>query len=340
MKLSHLDRLSGISGISGDEQAVAAAIIRKIEGYARWELDPMGTLYVYKEGRQRRNQPLLVQTCMDETGLLISHVTDEGYLRFVTVGELDSRILPGRQVLVGENKIPGVISCKAIHQTSREEREKPIPSDKLLIDIGASGKEEAQQLVKVGDSAVFLSEFERLGGRRVKGKALDTRMGCAILISLIRAELTYDTVFAFTTRHHAGGGESFAAFTVNPARAIVLAGIAADDLPGGKGDCALGKGGVLPLMERGTRYDRKLAGEVISTASIAGIPLQTEYALTGTTPAGRVHHSRGGIPTVFLGLPCRYIGSPAVVADEADMEAVEALTMALIEKGENPEMAE
>ena len=129
MKLSHLDRLSGISGISGDEQAVAAAIIRKIEGYARWELDPMGTLYVYKEGRQRRNQPLLVQTCMDETGLLISHITDEGYLRFVTVGELDSRILPGRQVLVGENKIPGVISCKAIHQTSREEREKPIPSD-------------------------------------------------------------------------------------------------------------------------------------------------------------------------------------------------------------------
>lgn len=336
MKLSHLDRLSGLSGISGDEQAVAAAIIRRIDGYARWELDPMGTLYVYKEGKERRNEPLLVQTCMDETGMLISHITDEGYLRFLTVGELDSRILPGRQVLVGENRIPGIISCKAIHQTSREEREKPIPSDKLLIDIGASGKEAAEQLVKVGDSAVFLSEFERLGGRRVKGKALDARMGCAILISLIRAELAYDTVFAFTTRHHAGGGESFAAFHVNPARAIVIGGIASDDLPGGKGDCALGKGGVLPLMERGTRYDRQFASEAVAAAAEAGIPLQTAYALTGTTPAGRVHHSLGGIPTVFLGLPCRYIGSPAVVADEADMEAVEALTMALIAQENQP----
>ena len=92
MKLSHLDRLSGLSGISGDEQAVAAAIIRRIDGYARWELDPMGTLYVYKEGKERRSQPLLVQTSMDETGLLISHITDEGYLRFLTAGELDSRV--------------------------------------------------------------------------------------------------------------------------------------------------------------------------------------------------------------------------------------------------------
>ena len=110
MKLSHLDRLSGISGISGDESAVAEAIIRKIDGYARWERDPVGTLFVYKEGKERRKEPMLVMTHMDEPGLLISHITDEGYLRFVTVGEIDSRVLPGRQVAVGENAVPGVIS--------------------------------------------------------------------------------------------------------------------------------------------------------------------------------------------------------------------------------------
>ena len=332
MKLSHLDRLSGISGISGDESAVAEAIIRKIDGYARWERDPVGTLFVYKEGKERRKEPMQVMTHMDEPGLLISHITDEGYLRFVTVGEIDSRVLPGRQVAVGENAVPGVISCKAIHQTTREEREKPIVPDKLLIDIGAASREEAEKLIKIGASAVFRSDFERLGGRRVKGKALDARMGCAILISLIRADLPYDTVFAFTTRHHAGGGESFAAFSVKPAKAVVIGGIAADDLPGGKGDCALGKGGVLPLIERGTVYDRTFAAEVISTAAAKAIPLQTGCVLTGTTGTGLVHHSRGGVPSVFLGLPCRYIGSPAVVADEADMEAVEVLTMALIEQ--------
>lgn len=331
MKLSHLDRLSGISGIPGDESAVAEAIIRKIDGYAKWERDSVGTLFVYKEGKERRHEPMLVMTHMDEVGLLISHITDDGYLQFVTVGEIDSRVLPGRQVLVGENALPGVISCKAIHQTTREEREKPIPADKLLIDIGAANREEAEKLVKIGDSAVFLSEFERLGGRRVKGKALDARIGCAILISLIRADLQYDTVFAFTTRHHTGGGESFAAYTVEPAKAVVIGGIASDDLPGGKGDCALGKGGVLPLTERRTRYDRTFSAEVISLAAEKGIALQTGCVLTDTG-TGLVHHSRGGVPSVFLGLPCRYMGSPAVVADEADMEAVEALALALIEQ--------
>ncbi len=331
MKLSHLDRLSGISGISGDESAVAEAIIRKIDGYARWERDSVGTLFVYKEGKERRHEPMLVMTHMDETGLLISHITDDGYLRFIPVGEIDSRVLPGRQVLVGGNKVPGVISCKAIHQTTREEREKPVPADRLLIDIGAANREEAEKLVKIGDSAVFLSEFERLGGRRVKGKALDARIGCAILISLIRADLRYDTVFAFTTRHHTGSGESFAAYTVQPARAVVIGGIASDDLPGGKGDCALGKGGVLPLIERRTRYDRTFASKVVALAAEKGIPLQTGCVLTDTG-TGLVHHSRGGVPSVFLGLPCRYTGSPAVVADEADMEAVEALALALVEQ--------
>ena len=151
MKLSHLDRLSGISGIPGDESAVAEAIIRKIDGYAKWERDSVGTLFVYKEGKERRHEPMLVMTHMDEVGLLISHITDDGYLRFVTVGEIDSRVLPGRQVLVGENALPGVISCKAIHQTTREEREKPIPVDRLLIDIGAANREEAEKLVKIGD---------------------------------------------------------------------------------------------------------------------------------------------------------------------------------------------
>ncbi len=329
MKLSHLDKLSALQAVSGREAAVAEAIIRKIDGYARWELDPIGTLYVYKEGKKRRKAPLLVTTHMDEAGMLISGVTEEGYLRFQTVGTVDPRFLPGRRVLVGESARPGVIGCKAIHQTGAEERKKLLSADKLLIDIGASGKEEAEKLVEIGETAVFMSEFERMGEKRVKGKALGDRIGCAVMISLIRSELAFDSVFAFTTRYHAGGSEGTVLHRLSPARIIRLGSVPADDIPGGKGEISLGKGTVLPLSERGTVYDKSFYREAVFAAKNAEILIQ-QPALEENTGTGRLQYAAAGAPTVFLAAPCRYRSGAAEMADERDMDRMEKLTLALL----------
>ena len=245
MKLSHLEKLSGLSGVSGDESAVAREIIAKIEGYARWELDPLGNLLVYKEGEARRESPLLLFTPMDEPGLMVTGIEKDGSLKFTRVGETDRRTIPGRRVKVGPDGIPGVvIDIRIVPPAS--ERDKPVEPDKLRIDIGASSEEEAKAFVHLGDTAAFQAEFERLGLHRLKGKALSSRAGCAVLISLIREPLPYDTLFAFTVLREAGeGGSSVVASRLHPGRAVMVAPVPADDIPGGGETFSLGGGPVI-----------------------------------------------------------------------------------------------
>lgn len=336
MKISLLDKLTAVGGISGDENAVAQTIIKEIDGHCRWELDPLGNLLVWKEGKKERETPLLLCAHMDEVGLMVSHITDEGYLRFVTIGGIDSRVLPGRQVMVGKEGLRGVIGCKAVHQTSDEERGKAVPADKLLIDIGASGREEAESMVQVGDSVTFISDFERLGGRRIKGKAIDDRFGCAVLIQLIRSELPYSTMFAFTVQEEIGSaGAQTAAFRTKPGRAVIIESTSAGDLPGvsaPKDCCGLGRGAVVPFMDKGTLYDRTFYKEVLALAREKGIPVQTKTVVCGRNDAAPVHVSREGVPSVAVSIPCRYLHTPCCVADEQDMEAVEALVSAIVER--------
>lgn len=336
MKLSLLDKLSAVGGISGDESAVAQAIIEQIDGHCRWEIDPLGNLIAWKEGKKEREKPLLVCAHMDEVGLMVSHITDDGYLRFVTIGGIDARILLGRQVSVGKDGLCGVIGCKAIHHTSQSEREKAIPPEKLLIDIGASSREEAEKLVQVGDSVTFVSDFERLGGRRIKGRAIDDRFGCALMIELIRSELPYSTVFAFTVQEEIGSaGAAVAAFRAKPGRAVIIESTSAGDLPGVSAPqdcCGLGRGAVVPFMDKGTRYNRDFYKEVLALAAEKGIPVQTKTVVCGRNDAAAVQVSREGVPSVAVSIPCRYLHTPSCVADEKDMEAVEQLVRAIVER--------
>lgn len=334
MKLSLLDKLSAVGGISGDENAVAQAIIEQIDGHCRWEIDSLGNLIAWKEGKKEREKPLLVCAHMDEVGLMVSHITSDGYLRFVTVGGIDSRVLLGRQVSVGKEGLCGVIGCKAIHQTGEGERGKAVSADKLLIDIGAASKEEAEKLVQIGDSVTFVSDFERLGGRRVKGRAIDDRFGCALMIELIRSELPYSTIFAFTVQEEIGSaGAAVAAFRTKPGRALIIESTSAGDLPGVSAPrdcCGLGRGAVVPFMDKGTLYDRAFYKEVLALAAEKGIPVQTKTVVCGRNDAAPVHVSREGVPSVAVSIPCRYLHTPCCVADEEDMEAVEALVWAIV----------
>jgi endoglucanase len=269
---------------------------------------------------------------MDEVGFIITKITDKGHLKFETIGRINQRVLPGKTVVVGKERIPGVIGLKPIHLLSREARKKVGDIDSMYIDIGASGGE-AKSSVKVGDLATFATKYGRLGGQsrqrkdrgRVKGKALDNRAGCAVLLELLQDDYPVDLLAVFTVQEEIGArGARVAAYAVNPDLAIILEAPAADDLPPleleapDEGFPRLGDGPAITVMDRSFIADRRLVDLFIDTAEANGIPYQFKRPGVGGTDAGAVHLTREGVPSVVISVPTRYIHSPAAVLDLAD----------------------
>ncbi len=192
-----LKKLSEARGISGREKTRSGrSFSNEIRPYAeRIEITPLGNIIAYRKGKKPAPKKLMISAHMDEVGLIVTHITDEGLLKFGTVGGIDRRILPGKSVTVGED-VHGVVGVKPIHLLKKDEAEKSVPLEELYLDIGALTREEAEAAVKPGDEVTFDSVFDTENGT-VKGRALDDRAGCAILIELMKNEPEYDTTFAF-----------------------------------------------------------------------------------------------------------------------------------------------
>ena len=220
-------------------------------------------------------------------------------------------------------------------QTS-EERNTAVPVDQLYIDIGAEKKEEALLNVSLGDAVSFAPCFGELGNGYLYGKALDDRIGCAMLIQLIREELEYDCTFVFCTQEEVGlRGSRTAAYAVAPEVAIVLEATTAGDLPGvpeAKKVCQLGKGPVVSFMDRATIYDKELYRTAFGIAKEAGIPCQTKTMIAGGNDAGAIHTAANGVRTLAVSAPCRYIHSPSGVVNKSDLDAMYDLTKRLAER--------
>ena len=135
-----LNELCNLNGISGREHAVRDYIISHLPSDAEYRIDPLGSLIVYKKGKAEPKNKVMLDAHMDEVGFIITYITDDGYLKFTTVGGIDERVIFGRAVKVGKELIPGVIGGKAIHQTTSEERGKLPSVEDMYIDIGASLK--------------------------------------------------------------------------------------------------------------------------------------------------------------------------------------------------------
>jgi endoglucanase len=262
-------------------------------------------------------------------GLIIHTVTDEGYLKFYTVGGIDRRVLLGKNVLVGEKAVPGIIGLKAYHLTTAEE-EKSVPKLKdLSIDIGAASKEEALALVSPGDIAVFDADVLTFGHGLLKAKAIDDRIGCAVMVELLKEDLPQDVTFAFTVQEEVGTRGAFgAAFSVTPDIALVLEGTTAADLPDmaqRQRVCSPGKGPVVPYMDGGTVYDRELFDLLRSLAEENGIPWQTKEYVSGGTDAGAIQKSKAGVRVAAISAAVRYLHTPASVASLTDCAYILAL---------------
>ena len=336
--LETIKKLSLLDGVSGRENAVRDYIINEVSAYAdSIETDPLGNLIVFKKGKNTPQNKVMLDAHMDEVGLMITYINSDGTLEFDRVGGIDKRVMLGKPVTVGENKIQGVIGVKATHMVPAAEK-LTMPST-MYIDIGADSKEEAEKVVSLGDYVCFNSEFVEFGDGLIKGKALDDRAGCAILIDMIKSELPYDMYFNFAAGEEVGFGIAQTAFyKVQPDYAIVVETTTAADLadvPENKKVCSLGNGGVISFMDRRTIYPKELFDRVFELAETHNIKAQVKSLVAGGNNAGVIHKTAGGIRTITVSLPCRYLHSPSCVLKKEDIEESAKLIRVLAEEFAN-----
>ncbi len=313
-----LKKLCLLDGTSGDERDVRKFIISEIKGSCEYKTDNLGNIICFKKGEKRPLKKVMLDAHMDEVGLIITAITSDGFLKFQTVGGIDTSALMFRCVKI-DGKIDGVISGKPYHLLSGDDRKKSPKVDSLYIDIGASSKQEAEACVKLGDCAIMQNDFEILGNK-VKSKALDDRVGCATLIELLKEDSEYDFYATFTVQEEIGlRGAKTASFAVEPDACLALECTTASDIadtPDDKKVCVLGDGVAVSFMDKTTLYDK----EYYNAALKSGIKCQPKCAVAGGNNSGSIHLSKNGVRTLAISVPCRYIHSSGSIADLDDIK--------------------
>ena len=323
--LDLLKELCETFGPSGWEDPVKEKILEELGPLSRLvREDRAGNLILTVSGTDH-SRKVMVSAHMDEVGFMVSGIED-GYLKFRTVGGIDPRVLCGRrvQILHDGRYVNGVIGSKAVHHQTEEERSQATKVKDMYIDIGRF--EEGEDIpAAMCDYGTFLSEFVRFGeeDRMIKAKAIDDRLGCAILIELARelakkrTMLPYDLYICFTRCEEIGySGATVAASVIQPDIAVVLESTAVGDLAGTEDHARVaetGAGGVLSLVDRSTIYDEDLIRFALATGEKHGIPVQVKKWVSGGNDAGHIHKSGRGVRCLALSAPARYLHSPSTV---------------------------
>lgn len=318
-----LKELTEAVAVSGDESAVRKIIRKQLEGLAdEVRVDALGSVIAVKHAKTKPFMRVLLDAHMDEVGFLLTNGSD-GIFSFRTVGGVDGRQLAGKSVWVGKDRVPGVIGAKAIHLLTREERNRAIQASSLKIDVG----EENKGKVKPGDRASFATKFMH-NGPSIIAKAIDDRIGCAILLKLLanvpdHIELTT----AFTVQEEVGlRGARSAAYGINPDLAIAIDSTPAGDLPrhdlveSNRYNTKLGFGPALYTSDSSTLSDPRLIRHLVKVGDKYKIPYQFRQPGGGGTNAGSIHLQRGGIPAVSVSVPGRYAHSAAMISRVKDWE--------------------
>ncbi len=328
-------------GPSGYEQLPAAVWRDAAGSFAQVSTDPIGTplaLVAPKDGVERPARRLLVMGHIDEIGLIVTHIDDDGFLWFAEVGGWDPQILVGQRVVIDtrEGSVRGVVGKKPIHLLRADDRKKVPEIRELHIDIGAKDGEEARAKVRVGDVAVIdAAPTELLGGRLVS-RAMDNRLGSYVALEAARLVAEAGgaawelAAVAATQEEITFGGSRTSAFSLAPDAAIVLDVTHATDAPGIEvkemGKHPLGSG---PVITRGSTLNPAVVELLYETAEAEEIPFTVEASGRATgTDADAVHLSRGGVPTGLVSIPLRYMHSPVELVQLQDVENAARLVAA------------
>lgn len=329
-----LDKLCLLNGASGDEGQVREFIVNEIKDFCDYKIDALGSITAFKKGRKIPDKKVMLCAHMDEVGFIVTYITDDGYLKLSPVGGIDPRVVIDRVVSI--NGVKGVIGAKAVHLLSADEKNTALTFDKMYIDIGAKSREDAEKYVSLGDYAYFVSDYYEFGNGFVKAKALDDRIGCMLLIELIKSDLEYDTYFCFNVQEEIGlRGSACTAYSVQSDISVVFEATTAADLDGVSGGercCVLGDGPVVSFMDGRTVYDRGLCELAFKTAAENNIKIQTKTAVAGGNDAGAIQSAGIGSRVMAVSLPCRYIHSGSSVVKLSDIEETRKLINALLDK--------
>ena len=335
-QLDLLKRLSHAAGVSGDEGEVRAIILELVKPLADdVKVDALGNVIAFKAGKGEKRMRVMLDAHMDEIGMMVTQDDGNGLYQFTTVGSVDIRQLPGKPVLIGKDHTPAVIGARAIHLTTAAERKVKIPLDTLRLDIGLVPENSGK--IKAGDYAVFATQFES-NGFNIRGKALDDRLGVAILIELLKTPLdSIDLYAVFSTQEEIGGrGARVAAYSINPDLAIAVDSTPANDFPAEEGEenamynTRLGEGAAVYMMDRATISNPRLVQHFFQTAEKYGISYQRRQAYGGGTDAGAIHLQRGGIPSISVSVPGRHAHTAAGLAYISDWQATIDLIYAVL----------
>lgn len=327
-----LEKLCNASAVSGDEGEVRKIVLEEAKPYAdELRVDAVGNVLAIKKGKGENKLRVMLDCHMDEIGFMLVGEDGDGLYRFELVGGIDVRQLPGKQVLVGKNKTPGVIGARPIHLTTAEERQRKISLEQLRIDLGPSGK------AKVGDRAVFATRFRRVGPS-IFAKAIDNRIGVAILLEMIKGEYNnLDLCLAFSVQEEIGlRGAKVAAHAFHPDLAFAIDSTPANDLPMHDDteniayNTRLGLGPAIYMADMGTLSDPRLIRFLAQVGSETGIPYQYRQPGGGGTDAGAIHKQLAGIPAVSVSVPGRYAHTSTLVSRTSDWEATLALFQAAL----------
>jgi len=342
--LEMLRELTDAPGVSGYEGEVRAVVRRYLEQVATIEHDNLGSIIGKKAGTSERPR-IMIAGHMDEIGFMVTGITKEGFLRFQTLGGWWEQVMLAQRVVVKAQRgdVIGIIGSKPPHILSQDERKKVVEKKDMFIDVGAASEDEARKVlgIKPGDPVIPWSPFAVMAnGQAVMAKAWDDRIGCAVFIDVLRNlrnEAHPNTVYGVGTVQEEVGlrGATTSAEAVDPDVGFALEVSIAGDMPGVKEHEATDKLGAGPsiLIYDGSMIPSiRLRDLVVETAEAEKIPYQFSAMPGGGTDAGRIHIHGRGVPSLVLGVPCRYIHSHAGIIRRDDYDHTVKLITAVIKR--------
>ncbi|AMK15301.1 M42 family metallopeptidase [Methanobrevibacter olleyae] len=336
-----VEELCMTPGISGFEEKIAEIIKRELKDVVDdIETDAMGNVIATKKGSSKKGPKVMLASHMDEIGLMVRYIDDNGYIKFSTIGGINDQMLMNQTVVVHSKNgdVTGVIGSKPPHITKPEERKKVVPFDEMFIDIGAKDKEQAEEMVSIGNPITFKSWFEAFPNNLIMSKALDNRLGCYVMMEVLKRVDSKATVYGVGTTQEEVGlkGAKVSSYKLNPDMAFALDVTLSGDHPGIKPDEApvvIGKGPAVILIDasgRGIITPKSIRDLLIGTGENEEIPFQLEVSDGGTTDGTAIHLTKEGIPTGVLSVPTRYIHTTVSIASMEDVENTIQLIVAAI----------
>jgi endoglucanase len=345
MNLELLSELCRTPGPPGREERVREVVIRELEPLVdEIEIDRMGNVFATRSPRGRsapKGEPrrVMLSAHMDEISLMVTHIDDNGFLRFAPLGGFDPKTLSAQRVIVhGKKDVLGLIGSKPIHLMNDDERSKMPKLDTFFIDLGLP-RAKVEKLVSIGDLCTRERDFVEVGDS-VSTKSLDDRVGVFVMIEAVRKLKAHavEVVAVATTQEEVGiRGAHVAAEALRPDLGIALDVTLANDVPNAQSEeyvSRLGGGTAIKVMDSSVIADFRVVDALKSVAVRKKIPYQMEVLPKGGTDTAAIQRAGGGVPAGCISIPSRYVHSVIEMCHKKDIQASIDLLAAFLAEAE------